>query len=589
VLALVALVSAQDQSVAPITGDPASTEAPAIDPFEAARKDIEANETRQRSVPGAMFQSSARGPFPNAQLPASVVAPDGQTGVFADFAHAVPGGVGVPVYLVNRSKEEMVLFGQDGDLFFKLEFLDESGHWHRAQNHLDSWCGNSYHELILPPGQHVVLQGYLPSGGTKAKVRYRCYAPGGWTSNVGPGTYLDADRDAAEFDGMARREGPDELWETLTRWSVRTREESASTGELAAVVALRSVYGESKSFRADVERLLSLLPQNATGERKFVRDLLAHSWPLEPQPGALFERCLEIGAAGQDRWSEEERAYVDPGLAWRVLADLLRDPNLPDHARSAKRAFAAIDQAVKSEDERTLTSLARVLDQEQLADEHLGTERLMALVTTANTPLLSTVARSLVRRRETEWLANMAMKRAPEKQLIIFRALAELPGSLGRYNSGNRIRDPEGEAEREFWRHCARTQPLETVAAVRYLGNGWDSDARHFDIILHAPLREYLDRESKRTEWPDEEEIDALANVVDFLGRWKKKTDAPLFQTFLKHPGYTSFRGSSSQEPKEYESREYRVRRAAKDALIGMGEPVPEGVIIEEKIAIEPR
>ena len=71
---------------------------------------------------------------------------------------------------------------------------------------------------------------------------------------------------------------------------------------------------------------------------------------------------------------------------------------------------------------------------------------------------------------------------------------------------------------------------------------------------------------------------------MTFVGAWRCEKDVPILRALLDHPDYRSSQVSSSKEPKKYEARNYRVRRAARDVLVSMGESLPEGAVVEEKV-----
>jgi len=76
----------------------------------------------------------------------------------------------------------------------------------------------------------------------------------------------------------------------------------------------------------------------------------------------------------------------------------------------------------------------------------------------------------------------------------------------------------------------------------------------------------------------------SISQVVTFVGAWRREGDVPTLSALLDHPDHRVSQVSSSQEPKHYDSRDYRVRRTARDVLVGRGERVPEGVMVEERV-----
>ena len=75
------------------------------------------------------------------RLPEQVVSRPGSLSLFADYANATNGVI--TLYLVNRSGKDIDIPCQDYDPYAKLEG-ELDGRWVRAQEHVFSWCGNSY-------------------------------------------------------------------------------------------------------------------------------------------------------------------------------------------------------------------------------------------------------------------------------------------------------------------------------------------------------------------------------------------------------------------------------------------------------------
>ncbi|MDJ0911516.1 MAG: hypothetical protein QNI99_20190 [Woeseiaceae bacterium] len=142
----------------------------------------------------------------NLFLPSHVDAPDGQVSLYADFGGVESDGR-VPVYLVNKTTEVLVLDAQDGDIYLKLQYQDADGNWVRAQPHGYSWCGVSYFEMELSPGHYLLLNGYQPINGASQTVRYRAYSQSiEIVSNTGMGVVADADIRRASNDVLSIRE-----------------------------------------------------------------------------------------------------------------------------------------------------------------------------------------------------------------------------------------------------------------------------------------------------------------------------------------------------------------------------------------------
>ena len=109
---------------------------------------------------------------PVEHLPDHVQTPEGELSFFADYND----GSRVVLYLVNRTARRIGFFAQDSDPFVKLEALDPSGEWERAQKHRSSSCGNSI--MFMPslrPGEFFRFLGYSPGDGEPRTVRYRVF------------------------------------------------------------------------------------------------------------------------------------------------------------------------------------------------------------------------------------------------------------------------------------------------------------------------------------------------------------------------------------------------------------------------------
>lgn len=140
-------------------------------------------------------------------LPGHIEAREGQVSLFADYGSIQTNGR-VPVYLINKSSEDLVLNTQDGDIYLKLQYQDSDGNWVRAQPHGYSWCGNSYMTRTVRPGYYVVVSGYQPNNGVPRTVRYKLYSQDiKISSNPGDGVVADTDIKRASSDVMSIREG----------------------------------------------------------------------------------------------------------------------------------------------------------------------------------------------------------------------------------------------------------------------------------------------------------------------------------------------------------------------------------------------
>lgn len=136
--------------------------------------DVVARAELHRNRHGEVLTSSVGKPRALSSLPKHVVAPDGQLSLFADYDD-VDGHL-VALYLVNRTQMRIEFSSQDGDIYVKLQALNEAGEWERAQVHRSSWCGNSYYMTpSLRANEYFKFGGYYPQEGERRTVRYRLY------------------------------------------------------------------------------------------------------------------------------------------------------------------------------------------------------------------------------------------------------------------------------------------------------------------------------------------------------------------------------------------------------------------------------
>lgn len=82
------------------------------------------------------------------------------------------GYAGMMIRVVNNTTDTAIFEAQDSDLYLMLQAQDESGVWRDIQFTIRSWCGNSYHEVILPPKYYWQLTMPIYNGSTKTKLRY---------------------------------------------------------------------------------------------------------------------------------------------------------------------------------------------------------------------------------------------------------------------------------------------------------------------------------------------------------------------------------------------------------------------------------
>ncbi|MBD5782442.1 hypothetical protein IEN85_23280 [Pelagicoccus sp. NFK12] len=526
---------------------------------------------------GQDIHFSVGSPQPNANLPASVPAPHGRLTLYADFPAANSGTV--PLYLVNRTSERQRFESQDGDIYLKLEFQDDSGEWVRAQTHRFSFCGNSYLAVELPPGSHFAFHGYLPSQGVKANVRYKAYSDSPFASNIGIAHYREEDRKAAALDKLARRKLPPSLvrcFDFDKEHYDPDREQSfynPGPDEILSALRLVSSYQESEYVRANVREYLNTVKKHEKAVRKQIaafERILKAKWPEKPKLDALVSAAIE----------ETDRS---PTTAWPVLNDLLSGKIDPSISRIQK-----FEQAIAQKLESALIAAApiqteqasKLLLNHRFANENFEDSFFQKWIRSENDSLTQACANALSHRNKHQGLAAIGFELSPSQQLLVLCALA----SQGDPDTKNR-RNPGSREERRFWQKCATEQPTQTVATLYNLGMYGDRNL--FNLAIHDELREYLQQETLNPS----AEVDGweIGRVVSFVGAWKRREDVPLFQSLLDHPAAQKqlIYYPDSETPR-FEQRRYRVREEASRILRNMGVSVPHNLVLNERVEIEP-
>lgn len=537
----------------------------------------------QRSAPGSGFHSVAKAGVADLALPNSLIAPEGKLTV-----HAVPregDGGGAIIYLVNRTGKGISIPSQDGDLFFKLEVRDDSGAWVRAQNHLDSGCGNSYFPKTLAPGLHFVLEGYLPAAGEAARVRYRCAKNPDLVSNEFEGRYLRADRTAATFDDLAAADISPSLRDYffvkgLYHGGFLRMRDSFPQGIVEAFYLI-SLRAENAYYRRMAERLFRVLPAGSE-ERDELGAILDKPWPDQFEPEAFFAKCLEVADAPQP-----ENPIDEPGraaFAWWAIGDALAAQTTsgsgPIGAEAIASAYRQLDSVVPLNNRRATAAAARLLTFSEMTRDHIDTEALFEWTRTTNETFFSATCGALARRREWERLVELGHAGPGNRRLVVLRHLAKSEGD------GNQLRSPGSDREKGLWQKCAREEPLRTVEILYSAANQDEVVASYFWNFLRPPLRDFLAKEAGL----DPDSVDpgtghsrslSVSRVVSFLGAIGAKEDVALFRSLLGHPFYDEFTRSDA-DGHWSRMRRYPVRDAVQKVLRRMKEPVPSDLVIEE-------
>lgn len=99
----------------------------------------------------------------------------------ADQSRAFGPFDGFRVVVANASAAAIVFPATDSALAMVTEARDASGAWKPIEQLPQSWCGNSYHRMALPPGTLWELVAPHYDGNFATKLRLRIDAEGGST------------------------------------------------------------------------------------------------------------------------------------------------------------------------------------------------------------------------------------------------------------------------------------------------------------------------------------------------------------------------------------------------------------------------
>lgn len=89
-----------------------------------------------------------------------------------------PNDFGLTVRLFNASQKDEWLRAADGNMMAWLE-AEDKGEWKPIEYHMWYTCGNSFHQVVLPPGYEWTYERPLPKGSWKTKVRWVVQQSGG--------------------------------------------------------------------------------------------------------------------------------------------------------------------------------------------------------------------------------------------------------------------------------------------------------------------------------------------------------------------------------------------------------------------------
>lgn len=77
-----------------------------------------------------------------------------------------------PIYIANLSTNEVAsLQTQDGSIMMIVQAIDKTGKWKPIEYWSNSWCGNSYFTIMIPPRHMLMTRGIKCSGDFYTKCR----------------------------------------------------------------------------------------------------------------------------------------------------------------------------------------------------------------------------------------------------------------------------------------------------------------------------------------------------------------------------------------------------------------------------------
>ena len=84
------------------------------------------------------------------------------------------GVLGFKVFVVNKSDEVMKLLAQDSRLYIKRQVFYKNK-WRDIEYLPGSWCGNSYHKVLIKPNEYWDFTAPCLNGKIVAKFRFQLY------------------------------------------------------------------------------------------------------------------------------------------------------------------------------------------------------------------------------------------------------------------------------------------------------------------------------------------------------------------------------------------------------------------------------
>jgi hypothetical protein len=90
---------------------------------------------------------------------------------------------GFRLLLINGTKSELALSASDSRIPIIQEALDSKGQWRPIEYLPESWCGNSYHHVFLPPRHYWQFAAPAYTGKQRTRLRFVLQQPAPTYSN----------------------------------------------------------------------------------------------------------------------------------------------------------------------------------------------------------------------------------------------------------------------------------------------------------------------------------------------------------------------------------------------------------------------
>ncbi len=524
-----------------------------------------------RNAPSAAFREGVGIPHAMVDLPAHVAAPEGKLTLWADFANAKDD---VPLYLVNQTNQAHEFDSQDGDIYIKLHGKDASGSWQRAQTHLSSWCGNSYHSVALPPRHFFAFSGFKSAAGEKRAVRYAMTRGDALVSNEGVGLVSPKDLEAAPLDVITYWEIPYHFWSALDPGNLNVpNREAAMQGHLEAVRALAWLPRNEPAV-AEVRKLQEVMrvrpPTDAREELlKAIDGFFSTLDKPRLQHGNLMRQCL--ACITNDPASD---MTMSEHTAWCLI-------EVPEPGTSKGDVFSipatwrgAIGPAVAFlKKEGVLATMAgrnahKMLSQTWIVDALISHAEVGSWIASGNDVLLQLGADALVRRLRTSELVKLAWDLRPPAQIQVIKAMARPMMAKTLVQPGL-----QGDDDLRFWKHCLETMPLETAVAL--WSEEFLKDRNPFAQWVHEPLHQFFEKEADRGTADHDlthEEASRLGTALTMLASCRKPEDDAILNALLKHGGHTPSAFATKADDKRYV-----LRPIVRQLIDARQHPVPPG------------